>query len=428
MKSWRHGLLVLFVFLFCSASLHADEPQPKNYVLFPITTGLQRSLAMSTNADAYAQFDVAEVMQDGAFDPRRFDEKTFLNDLTMLVQKLGIAKPSLQIFFRYAGVALDPNDRKAMESAVTGVCRQAGFAKVRTGMAGEGGSWKEKVARFANVMDNEGATETPVETEFVRVYPVQTKLSRFLLGNTDYDCLIELRQPIDGRFTAFSEASRHAISQQVATLKLPHKRNISFRCFVTTAGRDSAERYFARRNGSPAPADAFIKELGFQACTYRMTPMSVSPEDLLNKQAPDFTLDALDGGEIHLHDLIRGRVGVVSFWGVACGACRVEAPHLTALHDRFKDEGLVVIAVNGYDESKVEVEKYVRDKGLSHPIALMGSKVAGKQYTVASYPVTFLIDRKGVLVDYHLGFEPGDEKLLAASIERLLAVPANGDK
>lgn len=425
MRACVHILLLLLVVLFSDASINADELQSKNYVLFPITTALQRSLAMSTNADAYAQFDVAEVVQDGAFDASRFDKDTFRNDLAMLVQKIRIAKPSLQIFFRYAGVALDRKDKQAMENAVTGVCRQAGFDKVRTGMTGEGGTWNDKMARFANVADDDGAAEIPIETEFVRVFPVRTKLTRFLLGSSDYDCLIELRQPIDGRFTEFSEASRQAISQQVAKLDLPQKRTVSFHCLATKAGQGSVERYFGRRNGSPPPADAFIKELGFQGCTYGMTPMSVSPEDLLGKKAPDFTLDALAGGEIHLHDLIRGRAAVIAFWGVACGACRIEAPHLTALYDEFRDKGLVVVAVNGYDESKAEVDKYVRDKSLTHPIALMGRKVAEEKYTVASYPVTYLVDRKGTIVDYHLGFEPGDEKLLAKSIGRLLAEAAS---
>jgi hypothetical protein len=62
-----------------------------------------------------------------------------------------------------------------------------------------------------------------------------------------------------------------------------------------------------------------------------MTPMGVNAEDLLGKPAPDFTLEALSGGELHLHELIRGQVAVIAVWGVACGACCDEAPHLTAL-------------------------------------------------------------------------------------------------
>jgi peroxiredoxin len=142
--------------------------------------------------------------------------------------------------------------------------------------------------------------------------------------------------------------------------------------------------------------------------------MSASPEDLLGKQAPDFTLDALAGSEIHLHELIKGKVAVIAF-------CSGVAPHLTTLYDQFKDKGLVVVAVNCEDESKEELEKRLGDKRLTYPIGLMGWKVGTEKYTVASYPVTFLVDSQGTIVDYQLGSEPGDEKLLAPTIGRLLA-------
>jgi hypothetical protein len=58
---------------------------------------------------------------------------------------------------------------------------------------------------------------------------------------------------------------------------------------------------------------------------------------------------------------------------------------------------------------------------------MMGGNVAKDKYTVASYPVTFLVDRQGKVVDYHLGFDPGDEKLLADSIARLLNKPAESN-
>jgi hypothetical protein len=91
---------------------------------------------------------------------------------------------------------------------------------------------------------------------------------------------------------------------------------------------------------------------------------------------------------------------------------------------------LAIVAVNGYDESKEEVERFARANGLTHPIALMGKKVGEEKYTLTSYPVTFLVDHRGAIVDYHLDFERGDEKVLAKAIARLLAAreKANNQK
>ena len=155
---------------------------------------------------------------------------------------------------------------------------------------------------------------------------------------------------------------RQAIAQLVAKLGLPRKRRLIFSCHATTAGQESLQRYFRRRDGNPPLVDAFVKELGFQSSNFSWTPASVSPEGLLGKRAPDFTLDGLAGGPIHLDDMIRGRVAVITFWGVACGPCRAEAPHLTALYNQYKDRGLAIVAVNGYDESKEEVERFARER------------------------------------------------------------------
>ena len=59
---------------------------------------------------------------------------------------------------------------------------------------------------------NPDATESPVEDDLVRVYPVRTKLSRFLLHHAEEDCFIKLAEPIDGRFREFSPATRQAIA------------------------------------------------------------------------------------------------------------------------------------------------------------------------------------------------------------------------
>jgi peroxiredoxin len=396
-------------------------PEPKNYVVFPVKTELQRYLLFSTNSDAYAQIDVARCVHDKKFDLQRLDAESFRNDLVALVKHTGASKPSLQLSFRYADVSLDPDETKRMEATVTNICRQAGFADVGTSMSGEGDSWARKAALFARVADESDASESSIEDELIRVYPVRTKLSRFLLYHPDDDCFVVLRQPFDGRFTEFSPAMREELGRLIAKLDVPTKRRLVIRFRATQAGQDAIQRYFRRRLGEPAPADPFLKQLGFESANYSISPTSVNPEKLLGKRAPDFTLDALTGGQIHLHDMIRGRVALISFWGVACGPCRAEAPHLTALYNRFRDKGLAMVAVNAYDESKQDVDRFARANGLAHPIALMGKKVGEEQYTVTSYPVTFLVDHTGAIVDYHPDFEPGDEKVLATAIARLLA-------
>ena len=286
MKVGLCSILVLLANEVAGSSAKAAEPEPQNYVLFPIKTDLQRYLLFSTLADAYAQIDVAECVHDKKFDRKRIDTEAFRKSLDDLVKESGTAKPSLELSFRYADVSLDADQTKLMESAVATICRQAGFAKVNTSMTGEGESWHDRVAPFTGMVDDLNATESPVADERARVYPVRTKLSRFLLYHADEDCVIKLEQPIDGRFTEFAPAVRQAIGQLVAKLELPRRRRLIFRCHVTTAGQESLQRYYGRRDGGPPLVDAFVKELGFQSSNFSMSPCASAPKPCSASERP----------------------------------------------------------------------------------------------------------------------------------------------
>jgi peroxiredoxin len=417
----RSLLLALVAVLWYAARFAtADETKQPNFVVFPIKTDLQREL-LNTRADAYLQFDVQACAANRKFNPNRFDRASVQRALADVARHIDKKQRRLFIAYRYADGFLDTDQQEALEKALRGVCREAGFVAGGSSMLGEGGSWQDKVAPFTDLTDDANVTESSLENELVRVYPVHTTLSRFVLGKADCDCYMVLRQPIERTFKDFSLETRLAMSQLLLQLNLTRREHVVMYCMMTTPGRATAERYFQRDGAKwESSADRFVRKLGFRSCGSVMCPMTVSPEELLGKPAPDFTLEALAGGPIRLQAAIRGKVAVIAFWGVACGACCQEAPHLTALYERYKDKGLTVIAVNAYNETKPVVDGFVRAKHLTHPIGLMGGAIA-QQYTVASFPVTWFVDHNGTITDYHLGFDAGDEELLAKSVARLLA-------
>jgi len=93
---------------------------------------------------------------------------------------------------------------------------------------------------------------------------------------------------------------------------------------------------------------------------------------------------------------------------------------LTALHQEYGDKGLELVAVNGYGDTRERIEKWVRSQKLEHPIYLDGREVATRTYFVTAYPTTFLVDRRGVIVQRRIGFDPKDLPDLKHAIEELL--------
>jgi thiol-disulfide isomerase/thioredoxin len=65
--------------------------------------------------------------------------------------------------------------------------------------------------------------------------------------------------------------------------------------------------------------------------------------------APEIDLPTLAGGRVKLSEL-RGKPVVVTFWGTWCPPCRNEFPELVALQKKYRESGLVVLAVNQRDQ------------------------------------------------------------------------------
>ena len=107
----------------------------------------------------------------------------------------------------------------------------------------------------------------------------------------------------------------------------------------------------------------------------------------------------------------------------------MEAPHLQRLHKKYFARGLRLIAVTEMDPGVTDVRQFIKRHGLTYPVVLDPGERAGKQYRVEGHPTAFLLDRKGVVRFVHVGFLPGDEKLLDTAIQAVLAgkTPPKGD-
>ena len=135
--------------------------------------------------------------------------------------------------------------------------------------------------------------------------------------------------------------------------------------------------------------------------------------------APDFLLDAVDGGRFRLADHRGKSVVVLDFWATWCDPCKLELPHLVALYETHRDRGLVVAAISiDGPESVARVRGEARQLGLPFPVLLdQESRVVALYNPRRSAPFTTVIGRAGHIVNGHEGYTPGDEATLAREIE-----------
>ena len=113
------------------------------------------------------------------------------------------------------------------------------------------------------------------------------------------------------------------------------------------------------------------------------------------KTAPAFSANLIDGKSFTL-EAAKGEVVIVNFWATWCPTCRQEMPAIESYYQKHKAQGLLVIAVSLDDPAD---EAAVRDVMRNFTFdAAMDGKSQHKGYgRIWRLPLTFVIDRKGIL-------------------------------
>jgi len=137
-------------------------------------------------------------------------------------------------------------------------------------------------------------------------------------------------------------------------------------------------------------------------------------------KAPPFTLKALDG-ESYSIPHPTGKPVIVNFWASWCGPCRLEAPELVKLYDKYKGK-LEIYAVNMTTQDTVEDAKAFADAfGFAFPVLLDDDEKnpVSNRYRVQAIPTTFFVDKNGLIVDKVTGLV--DPQTLESKFKSLAA-------
>jgi cytochrome c biogenesis protein CcmG/thiol:disulfide interchange protein DsbE len=135
--------------------------------------------------------------------------------------------------------------------------------------------------------------------------------------------------------------------------------------------------------------------------------------------APDFELKTTTGETIKLSDL-RGQAVLVNLWATWCPPCRAEMKSIEKIYNEYKDQGLVVLAVNmTYQDDPTKIAPFVTEQGLTFSILLDETGAVGHAYQLRSLPSSFFIGRDGIIHEVVIG-GPMAEALLRTRVEEIL--------
>lgn len=153
----------------------------------------------------------------------------------------------------------------------------------------------------------------------------------------------------------------------------------------------------------------------------RPTSDEIARMEYVGTFAPAFSQLLAVSGALPNVQALRGRVVVLEFWATWCGPCRMTTPILAGWQAKYGAQGLTVVGVTTDPVERATL--YVQENGMRYTVASDPGGFTSQTYRIKSIPSMFVIDKRGVIRDVSIGFDPNGGGALEREIAALLAEP-----
>lgn len=122
-------------------------------------------------------------------------------------------------------------------------------------------------------------------------------------------------------------------------------------------------------------------------------------------EALDFNLYDQYGKEHKLSDY-KGKTIFLNFWATWCPPCRQEMPYIEELYKEYNknNNDIVILGISspnlGRERNKEYIEEFLKEEGYTFPVLFDEGGSLVYQYGINAFPSTFIIDKKGDIMQY----------------------------
>jgi len=138
-------------------------------------------------------------------------------------------------------------------------------------------------------------------------------------------------------------------------------------------------------------------------------------EDLVGRKAPHFVLKDLQNKEVNFMDF-RGKVLIINFWSTGCPACREEIPSLIKLKNIYEGKNFEIVAIS-VDRSLQTLKEFVKNEEINFIVLYDEAGMVSRKYKVFLLPTTFLVNKKGIIIEKFFGKYDWTSKEITSKIE-----------
>ena len=128
---------------------------------------------------------------------------------------------------------------------------------------------------------------------------------------------------------------------------------------------------------------------------------------------------------VSLKDAAGQKVVLVEIWTYSCFNCQNAQPHINALYEKYKDDGVQVIGVHspefGFERDISNVRQAVRQANIEYPVVLDNNYTIWNAYGQRFWPAWYLIDADSFVRYKHFGegaYGETDKKIQELLAER----------
>jgi len=149
---------------------------------------------------------------------------------------------------------------------------------------------------------------------------------------------------------------------------------------------------------------------------------SVKTDTVKIQEKLNFTLTDVKGNDVKFSDYLGRGPLLVNFWALWCEPCKQEMKAFKALTDKFKSQGVAMVAINTDQvRSLAKVRAYVTTQKIDFPILTdPDGSVARDIFSMESLPYSLILMPDGTVYKRHIGYTAGDEQTTEKEITELV--------
>lgn len=254
---------------------NASKPEPRmkepatvsEYSLLPVRTELQR-LILGNEAVGHVYLDGDKIINGTTVDSAGIDLERLRKELSgsPMKKKGNIV---ITIWFKYRDEMPDQKAVAILDNALLGLGYYEGVKYVLASHTyGQRRTLNEEMDVVNGKVGGEAiGEEASVANKLVRVFPVQTKLSRLLTG--DSDCVLDILTPFEKETDTLTPEVENAAHNLMGKFQVKEKSKLLIRVWSKgQGGRAAVERFV----GNGSPSEKLANELGFKASSVTHSP------------------------------------------------------------------------------------------------------------------------------------------------------------